>query len=398
MLKKKKKYYIYTFGCKVNQYESQLISEKFRNDNFECAKKPGEADIIIFNSCTITAKADKECEYFLRKASKLISKPKIILTGCLVKNKSVYIKKPLPNIEIVEDKTRLFKQPQNQMISGFDKHSRAFLKIQDGCKSFCSYCIVPYVRNVLWSKPENEVILEITNLVKSGYYEIVLTGIHIGKYNGGLHNLLKKIIQIPLNFRMRISSIELNEIDNKLIELIRQNPNKICRHLHIPLQSGSDEILRQMNRKYSSRDFEEKINKIMQILPDLTLTTDIITGFPGEAEKNHKETCEFIKQTPFAKAHIFRYSDRSGTKASMLTSKVFPDEIKNRSKDLLEIDRVKRRDFLNKNTGKKRKAVKIAIGKNIVLTDNYITVLVEEEKLKQTNGIFEVEITDKSKI
>ncbi|GHT33698.1 tRNA (N(6)-L-threonylcarbamoyladenosine(37)-C(2))-methylthiotransferase MtaB [Endomicrobiia bacterium] len=393
-----KKYYIYTFGCKVNQYESQLISEKFKNDNFECVQKPEEADIIIFNSCTVTEKADKECKYFLRKMSKLPNKPKIMLTGCLVKNKNVCIKELLPNIEIIEDKTKLFNKPQNQMISGFDKHSRAFLKIQDGCKSFCSYCIVPYVRDVLWSKPENEVIPEITNLAKNGYYEIVLTGIHIGKYHGGLSNLLEKIIQTSLNFRVRISSIELNEIDDKLIELIKQNPDKICCHLHIPLQSGSDEILRQMNRKYSSKDFEKKINKIMQILPDLTLATDIITGFPGETEKYHKETCKFVKRIPFAKVHIFRYSDRTGTKASMFTNKVFANEIKNRSKDLFEIDYIKRKDFLNKNIGKKRKAVKIAIGKNIVLTDNYITVPIEREKLNQVNGIFEVEVTDKSEI
>ncbi|GHT38989.1 tRNA (N(6)-L-threonylcarbamoyladenosine(37)-C(2))-methylthiotransferase MtaB [Endomicrobiia bacterium] len=393
-----KKYYIYTFGCKVNQYESQLISEKFKNDNFECVQKPEEADIIIFNSCTVTAKADKECKYFLRKMSKLSNKPKIMLTGCLVKNKNVCIKELLPNIEIIEDKTKLFNKPQNQMISSFDKHSRAFLKIQDGCKSFCSYCIIPYVRDILWSKPENEVIPEITNLAKSGYCEIVLTGIHIGKYHGGLSNLLEKIIQTSLNFRVRISSIELNEIDDKLIELIKQNPDKICCHLHIPLQSGSDEILRQMNRKYSSKDFEKKINKIMQILPDLTLATDIITGFPGETKKYHKETCKFVKRIPFAKVHIFRYSDRTGTKASMFTNKVFANEIKNRSKDLFEIDYIKRKDFLNKNIGKKRKAVKIAIGKNIVLTDNYITVPMKREKLNQVNGIFEVEITDKSEI
>jgi threonylcarbamoyladenosine tRNA methylthiotransferase MtaB len=393
-----KKYYIRTFGCKVNQYESQLISEKFKNDNFKRAQKPEEADIVIFNSCTVTAKTDKECEYFLRKMSKLPNKPEIMLTGCLVKNKSIDIKKLLPNIKIIEDKTKLFNEPQNQMISGFDNHSRAFLKIQDGCDSFCSYCIVPYVRNILWSKPENEIIPEITNLVKNGYCEIVLTGIHVGKYNGELSNLLERIIQIPLSFRVRISSIELNEIDNKLIELIKQNPDKICCHLHVPLQSGSDEILRQMNRKYSRKDFEKKINKIMQVLPDLALTTDIITGFPGETEKYHNETCDFVKRIPFARAHIFRYSDRIGAKASMFTNKVSTNEIKNRSKDLFAIDSVKRKDFLNKNIGKKRKAVKIAIGKNIVLTDNYITVPMEREKLNQMNGMFEVEITDKSEI
>ncbi|OEG70974.1 hypothetical protein ATZ36_03550, partial [Candidatus Endomicrobiellum trichonymphae] len=348
-----KKYYIHTFGCKVNQYESQLISEKFRKDNFECAQKSEEADIIIFNSCTVTTDADKECEYFLRKAAKLPNRPKIMLTGCIVKNKNIDIKNLFSNIEIITDKTKLFIEPQKQTVFGFDRHSRAFLKIQDGCKSFCSYCIVPYVRNTLWSKPENEVLSEIKNLVKSGYSEIVLTGIHTGKYDGGLSDLLEKIIKIPLDFRVRISSVELNEIDDKFIELIETNTEKICRHLHIPLQSGSDEILKQMNRNYSTKEFEKKVNKIMRILPDLALTTDIITGFPGETEKHHKETCDFVKQILFARFHIFRYSDRQGTKASTFENKVPTNEIKNRSKDIFEIDSVKRKDFLNKNIGTK---------------------------------------------
>jgi threonylcarbamoyladenosine tRNA methylthiotransferase MtaB len=404
-----KKYYIHTFGCKVNQYESQLISEKFRKDNFECVQKPEEANIIIFNSCTVTTDADKKCEYFLRKAAKLPNRPKIMLTGCIVKNKNIDIKNLFPDIEIVTDKTKLFIEPQKQTISGFDRHSRAFLKIQDGCKSFCSYCIVPYIRNTLWSKPENEVLSEIKNIVKSGYSEIVLTGIHTGKYNGGLSNLLEKIIKVPLDFRVRISSVELNEIDDQFIELIETNTEKICRHLHIPLQSGSDEILKQMNRNYSTKEFEKKINKIMRILPDLALTTDIITGFPGETEKHHKETCDFVKQILFARFHIFRYSDRQGTKASTFENKVPTNEIKNRSKDILKIDSIKRKDFLNKNIGTKRKAVKT--GKNKALTDNYITVKQQTEawnveceimkasgNKKKQSGIFEVEITDTSEI
>ena len=405
-----KKYYVHTFGCKVNQYESQLISEKFRNDNLEQVQKPDEADIIVFNSCTVTADADKECKYFLRKAAKLPNKPRIILTGCIVKNKNINIRNLFPNIEIITDKTKLFIENQKQTISGFDKRSRVFLKIQDGCNSFCSYCIVPHVRNTIWSKPENKVLLEIENLVKNGYSEIVLTGIHIGKYDGGLSNLVEKITRIPLDFRIRISSLELNEIDDKLIDLIKINTEKICRHLHIPLQSGSNEILKQMNRKYSTKTFEEKINKIVQILPDLALTTDIITGFPGETEKHHKETCDFIKRILFARFHIFRYSDRQGTKASAFKNKVPTNEIKNRAKHLLEIDSVKRRDFLNKNVGTKRKAVKI--GKDKALTDNYIIVKRQSEvwdakygiknKLpvdeKQQSGIFEIEITGTSEI
>jgi threonylcarbamoyladenosine tRNA methylthiotransferase MtaB len=389
-----KKYYIYTFGCKVNQYESQLISEKFKNDKFECVQKPEEADIIIFNSCTVTVRADKKCEYFLRKTLRLSNKPKVILTGCITKNKNSIIKTLFPNVEIITDKTKLFNK--SQKISNFNKHSRAFLKIQDGCDSFCSYCIVPYIRNVLWSKPENEVISEIKTLVKNMYFEIVLTGIHIGKYCNGLSELLEKIVRIPLDFRLRISSIELNEINDKLIKIIKTNKEKICPHLHIPLQSGSDNILKQMNRKYSTRIFEDKIDEIMQILPDLTLTTDIITGFPGETEEHHNETCDFIKKNPFTKFHIFRYSDRLGTRASMFDEKISINKIKNRSKDLFEIDSAKRKKFLRRNIGTKRKAVRI--GKNKTLTDNYIIVENKNKILNTKNGIFEIEITDTSEI
>jgi threonylcarbamoyladenosine tRNA methylthiotransferase MtaB len=378
-----KKFYIYTFGCKVNQYESQLISEQYKKNKFVRVQTPEEADIIILNSCTVTAQADKECQYFLRKASRLSNNPKIILTGCLVKNKNVDIQQTFKTkkLTIIKDKTILFSEPKKQTIINFDKRSRAFLKIQDGCDSFCSYCIVPYVRNILWSKPENEIISEITNLVTNGYSEIVLTGIHIGKFSGGLSNLLNKIVQIPLEFRVRISSIELNEVDNKLIELMQNNPDKICHHLHIPLQSGSDEILKRMNRKYLTKDYEEKVKYIANILPNLALTTDIITGFPGENQSHHQETCNFIQQNPFARLHVFRYSDRNGTIASSFTNKVSQEVIKNHAKDLSEIDLEKRKKFIRKNIGQKRKIVKI--GEHKVLTNNYITITTETTKFSK---------------
>jgi len=382
-----KKYYIYTFGCKVNQYETRLISEKFKKDNFEPTEKPEDADIIIFNSCTVTAEADKECEYFLRKTLKLSNRPKIILTGCMAKNKTQRLKDFFPEIQIIENKNELYAEPEKQSIKNFEGRSRAFLKIQDGCDSFCSYCIVPFVRNKLWSKSEDEVLSEIENFVKSGYSEVVLTGIHVGKYKGGITELIKQIVKIPLNFRIRLSSIELNEINGELIGLMKNNPDKICRHLHIPLQSGSDEILKQMNRQYKAKDFADKTEKIMTKLPDLALTTDIITGFPGETESHHNETCDFVKRTLFARFHIFRYSDRDGTKASRLPGKVCIETIKKRSNDLFEIDKIKRKEFLSKNIGTKRKAVRA--GKNKALTDNYITVNIPEKP----SGIFEVEIT-----
>jgi threonylcarbamoyladenosine tRNA methylthiotransferase MtaB len=174
---------------------------------------------------------------------------------------------------------------------------------------------------------------------------------------------------------------------------MKANPDRICRHLHIPLQSGSQEILKQMDRKYSKKNFEEKINKITKELPDLTLTTDIITGFPGEAYEHHKETCEFVKKLPFTGFHIFRYSDRQGTKAYQLKNKVLQADIKDRSKDLFEIDLIKRRKFLNNNLGANRKAVKI--GNNKALTDNYIIIETDTSKI---SGIFETQITENSKI
>ncbi|MDR0401789.1 MAG: MiaB/RimO family radical SAM methylthiotransferase [Endomicrobium sp.] len=415
-----KKYHIHTFGCKVNQYESQLISEKFKNDNFEYTKNLEEANIIVLNSCTVTSKTDKKCEHFLNKITKLPKKPKIILTGCIAKNKNDRIRKILHNsnhnIELITDKTKLFIDSQVQTVRHFDKHSRAFLKIQDGCNSFCSYCIIPYVRNVLWNKPEEKIISEIKNFVKCGYYEIVITGINVGKYNDKLStcfsDLIKKIIKIPLNFRIRISSIELNDIDNKLIELIMENPEKICNHLHIPMQSGSDEILKKMNRMYLSKKFEKKIIKIEKTLPDIALTTDIITGFPGETLKHHKETCNIIKRNMFAKLHIFKYSDRNGTLASKFTNKVHINEINDRFNELSEVNTCKKNEFLKKNIGKKKRSVKI--GKFHALTDNYIKVKLQKndnkfcqdiskqqhtnDKYSQLlrNGIFEIKITEKT--
>ncbi|AKL98185.1 MiaB/RimO family radical SAM methylthiotransferase [Endomicrobium proavitum] len=396
-----KKYYIYTFGCKVNRYETQLITDKLKKDGGVAADLPENADVIIFNSCTVTENADKECKYYLRKTLKLKNNPQIILTGCMAKNKNAKLEEEYPGVKIVSDKENFYMSPNEQTIENFDGRRRAFLKIQDGCNSFCSYCIVPYVRNTLWSKPENIVLEEIKNLVKKGYAEIVLTGIHVGKWQGeknkdkevSFSDLIEKIVVLPLDFRIRISSIEPNEIDDKLINLMKNNPDKICRHLHVPLQSGSDEVLKKMNRKYFTKDYTEKINNILKQLPNLALTTDIITGFPGETNKHHNETLKFVKQTQFARFHIFRYSDRTGTKASQFENKISPAEVKARSEELFSADAQKRKEFLQKNIGKKRKAVRV--GKNKVLTDNYIE---RQMSAETSEKIFEIIIDENCKI
>jgi threonylcarbamoyladenosine tRNA methylthiotransferase MtaB len=380
------KFFIYTFGCKVNRYETQLIVQKLKAQNFICAPTPKEADLIIFNSCSVTSQADKECLRFIRKSLKLSHHPKIILTGCMANN--------LPNdvldeVEIIKDKSSLFSDPIKQTIENFDGRSRAFVKIQDGCDSFCSYCIVPYVRNVLWSKPKDLVLSEIKNLVLKGFSEIVLTGIHIGKYEWGLSSLLSDIIDLDLNFRVRLSSIELNEIDEDLLNLMIKNPQKICAHLHIPLQSASDKILKLMNRKYSAADYERKILELSKSMPQLCISTDIITGFPQETLDDHQLTLDFIADSPIARLHVFRYSDREQTAASKFPNKVDPQEIKRRSKTLMVLDALKRKEFLVKNIGKVRGAVYIGGGK--ALSDNYITI----NDVPKRAGIFEMIISEK---
>jgi threonylcarbamoyladenosine tRNA methylthiotransferase MtaB len=366
-----KTYFIYTFGCKVNRYETELIAQKLQSQGLNAVDNPTQADTIIFNSCTVTAKADKECLYLIRKSLKLPHNPKIILTGCMAKNSQYNFKDLFSGIEIEPDKNKLFDNP-TQTLNKFDNRSRAFLKIQDGCNAFCSYCIVPFVRNKLWSKDVEVVLGEIKNFVAQGFSEIVLTGIHIGKFETGISNLLEKIMELKGDFRIRLSSIELNEIDDKLIKLMQKNPEKICQHLHIPLQSGSDKILELMNRKYHTKDFENKIKELATLFQNISITTDIITGFPQETQTDHQQTLNFINKNPFSRLHIFRYSDRTGTKANTFPNKVPPEEIKLRSKALLEIDTKKREQFLLANAGSLRPAV--SIGTNKSLTDNYLTI------------------------
>ena len=239
-----KNLFIYTFGCKINQYESQLIKQKYIDNGYTFVDNINSADTVIVNSCSVTAYADKECNQLIKK---LVSKnKKILLTGCYAKVFKEQILKEFPDITIIL-KEEILKEIK-QEIKTFDNHSRAFVKIQDGCNSFCSYCIVPYARNILWSKPVNDVIEEINHLLDMGYLEIVLTGIHIGKYDKGVDFLLSEIFKnIKREFRIRLSSVEMHEITDNLKEIIKNEPVRMVRHLHIPLQSGCDKILKDMN-------------------------------------------------------------------------------------------------------------------------------------------------------
>lgn len=379
---KEETFFVYTFGCKINQYESQLIREKFIGENKVLATDIETADTIIINSCTVTEQANKQCNTLIRK---LLNKgKKIILTGCYLQVSEDEIKKTFPTIQMI--KKNIFI-PEKQKINLFQKHSRAFLKIQDGCNSFCSYCIVPFARNNMWSKPQTEIIDEINNLINNGYYEIVLSGIHIGKYEGGIVNLLKQIFNnINKNFRIRLSSIEANEVTDDLIDLLKKEPVRLCPHLHIPLQSASNNILKQMNRHYTQDFFKNIMKKLTETIEAVAITTDVIVGFPTETEEDFNQTYNFLKTNNFARLHVFPFSPRKGTVAFNLKQISTQEEIKKRVTKLLELDKILRNNFYNKFTGTKRNVVSLKDSK--ALTDNYLTV----ENIPYQKGIFKTTI------
>lgn len=377
--------YIYTFGCKINQYESQIIREQYCLKNFICVDKFEQADLIVINSCSVTAHADKQCEQIIKKFHTKNPQAEIILTGCYAKVSKEKISEKFPFIKIKTKED--FLKNTRQQITTFDNHSRAFIKIQDGCNSFCSYCIVPYARNVMWSKPTEEIIKEINVLLDAGYSEVVLTGIHIGKYDKGIPFLLSQIYKnIDKNFRIRLSSIEVNEITTDLIDIMKSNQERFCCHLHIPLQSASDNVLKDMNRKYLSKDFFNKINLLKKFFKDISITTDVICGFPTETDNDFDITYNFLKDNEFARLHVFPYSKRQGTKAYDMKQVYKNGQLKFRTDKLLKLNEILETNYLNKFKNTIRKAV--SLKGNKALTDNYLTI----ENIPKQKGIFEVKV------
>jgi threonylcarbamoyladenosine tRNA methylthiotransferase MtaB len=322
-----------TFGCKVNQYETQLLREQFLSQGFsEINSSDQSADYYIINTCTVTARADKDVlravDYCLRRNSSA----KILLTGCCAETFSTKLLKENSAIRLIPNskKGSLIKtisgfnktNPINK-ISFFSGHSRAFVKVQDGCNNFCSFCKIPYVRGRSKSRKPKDVLEEIEGLLIRGYKEIILTGICLGRYGKDLPNrtdlvaLLKKIISRKYDFRIRLSSIELTDINKKLIKLLKKS-KKICKHLHIPLQSGDNAILKLMHRPYNSSDFIKKVRYIRKTIPNIAISTDILLGFPYEKKENFNNTLNVINQIKPMHAHIFIFSPRPGTAAFKL--------------------------------------------------------------------------------
>ena len=397
------KFNIITFGCKVNQYESNMMKENMLSSNFFYTEDLNDANIIIVNTCSVTNVADKKCLKMIRRLKREYSNAILVVAGCSSQNKqSVYesldidilignrdksiIDKLIKEFIETEKKYVKFYNDRNldfedMYISDYN-HTRAFIKIEDGCDNFCSYCIIPYVRGSVRSKDFDKVIKKAKELAKHGHKEIVLTGIHTGHYlNNGydLTDLINELSKIDDIKRIRISSIEVTELNDKFLDMLKNN-DKVCDHLHIPLQAGSDEILKRMNRKYDLAYYEEKIKKIRSIRPDISISTDIIVGFPYETEKLFLNTLEFSKKIKFSKIHVFPYSVRVGTAAANMEEQV--DEVvkKMRVKRLMAVSHMLEVDYYNKFKDKELDILIETCDNNVSEghTSNYLLVSVPE--------------------
>ncbi len=400
------KFNIVTFGCKVNQYESNMMKEKMLSSNFFYEENMSDANIIIVNTCSVTNVADKKCLKMIRRIKREYPNALLVVAGCSSQNnQNVYEALDIDILLGNKDKSKIaelikeyldtekkyvkFYNERNldfeDMLINDYNHVRAFVKIEDGCDNFCSYCIIPFVRGSVRSKDFDTVIKEAKLLTEHGHKEIVLTGIHTGHYmsnNHDLTDLINELSKIDDLLRIRISSIEITELNDKFLEMLKIN-KKVCNHLHIPLQAGSDEILKRMNRKYDLAYYEEKINKIRGIRPDISITTDIIVGFPYETDELFSETLEFSKKMNFSKIHVFPYSIRVGTAAASMPNQVDEVAKKVRVKKLMALSKKQEKEYYEKFKGKELDILVEECDNNVSIghTSNYLMVTLNENLL-----------------
>ncbi len=405
-------YKIYTLGCKVNEYESEVMKDLLENHGFQTSDNP---DVCIINTCTVTNQADSKSRKLIRNVKRNNKDAIIVAVGCMIQNK----KDNLEELEIDialgnKDKSKIvdyindFKNKKiekfyniNEMefedmqLNNFDL-TRAYIKIQDGCDNYCAYCIIPYVRGHVRCKKKEIVIKEAKDLIKNGHKEIVLTGIHTGNYhddNYDFADLLNDLTKLEGLERLRISSVEATELDDKVLKVIKNN-KVLTNHMHIPLQAGSDEILRKMNRKYDTKSFKNKIKEIKQIRPDMSITTDVIVGFPGETDELFKESVNTIKDIGFTKIHVFPYSKREGTKASTMSNQINGDVKKERVKTLLQLSKELEQNYMEKHLNKKMNFIPEVYKEGYIIghTENYLLI-----KTKGTKDLIGKTVTVKTK-
>ena len=408
---------IHTFGCKVNIYESEYVINLMQAHGYRKVDFEDDADIYIINTCSVTNEADKKDRKLIHTTRNNHKDKILIVMGCFSQLNPDVIdadiilgnKHKSKIIELIKEyqnkKEKIIKVEdisdtnfEDMYINRFIEHTRAFVKIQDGCNAFCAYCTIPYARGNLRSKKFSKVIEEVSELVNNGYKEIVLTGIHTGRYgkeqNTNLETLLRELVKIEGIFRIRLSSIEINEITDGIIDLIKNN-SIMAKHLHIPLQSGSNEILSLMNRKYKKEYFIDRIDYIRKEIPDISITTDLIVGFPNETEEYFEETIDTLKKIKFSKIHTFPYSKRNGTVAATMPNQVDGNVKKCRVKEVLMLSNSFEEEYYKSKIGNNYDGIveDRKDGKKVVVTSNYIPVVIDDKEVL-ANTIVDVKIKE----
>jgi len=407
-----KKAAFYTLGCKVNQYETEAMIELFLLRGYEIVDFDLPADVYVINTCTVTGMSDRKSRQIIRRAKKTNPNAIVVVTGCYAQTSHEAVAgidgvnlvvgtKERQNIaelaeacsldsvnDTVSDimHTHTF---EDLSIKTYQDRTRAYIKVQEGCSQFCSYCIIPYARGPVRSRPFDDVVSEIRRLAKEGFSEIILTGIHVASYGSDLKNytladLILAADSIDGIERIRLSSIEPMTLNREFIDKIKPC-KKLCNHFHISLQSGCDATLKRMNRKYTCDEYFSIVQGLRENFPDTAITTDIMVGFPGETDAEFEATVEFVKRVDFADAHIFQYSPRKGTPAAKRPDQIPPETKEKRSKIIAQLTEESRNNFKSRFTGKKMRVLfeqpfHKKDGWFEGKTSNYLTVIVKTDE------------------
>lgn len=391
---KNKTFKIVSLGCRTNQYEAQAYRDQLEALGYRAASEDETAGVCIVNTCTVTASANKDSRLAIRKLARENPETKLFVTGCAVEGQMEAVQ-AIEGVSAVvsnSDKERLLEQlvPTEELpefaIKRFEAHTRAFVKVQDGCNSFCTYCIIPYVRGRSRSRDLSSIIQEVEALVANGYKEVVLTGINIGDFDGNrpqgappdrLADLVRAVDQVPGLGRLRLSSIDPDEVDADLMDAILSG-RTTCPSLHLVLQSGSNVILKRMNRKYTRQIFMQTVDKLRDACPDFTYTTDVIVGFPGETEADFNETLSVMQEVQFAKVHMFPYSPRERTRAALMPGQVAAEVLAERKQRVLRMAEQIAFELRQKYVGRTMRVLTESSDQSHRVTghtDNFLTVM-----------------------
>ena len=420
-----KKVAFYTLGCKVNQYETEAMLELFEKEGYEKAETEDYADVYVINTCTVTHMSDRKSRQYIRRMKKKNPDAIIAVVGCYSQVSPEEIlsidevnlvmgtndrKKIVEEVKKIDASRKVSTVDDIMKVKAFEEieinktngKTRAFMKIQDGCDRYCSYCIIPYARGRVRSRDLESIVKEVENLAANGYKEVVLTGIHVASYGKDIKetdikllDVIKQINNIEGIERIRLSSVEPILFTDEFVEAVSAM-DKVCPHYHLSLQSGCDETLKRMKRRYTTEEYKTIVDRLRAAIPNVSITTDVIVGFPGETNEEFDKTYEFLKDIELTHMHIFKYSPRKGTPAATMENQVDPSTKHERSEKLLQLNEENFKKFGQKMLDKEFNVLfeqKVGDNKFEGLTENYVKVIVESDK-DLSEQILKVKITD----